>query len=278
MNIGIVGLGLIGGSYAKALNRENHQLIGYDINPSTIEYALKNNIVDKAYTDSFKDLSSCDVVFICLYPNQTIQYIQSHYKAFKKQAVISDVTGVKVKVMDALKDLFSEPFDLVFAHPIAGRETSGIQTSVKGLFNQMNFIITPHLSNTEKGLNTIIDLAREMGFKNITKMTAKDHDQMIGYTSQLTHVIALSLVNASDYNEQTKFAIGDSYKDLTRIARMNETLWSELFIMNDQHLVEIIEHFENSLKTVKKAIKNNDENTLKKLMIKSTMRRNDLDD
>jgi prephenate dehydrogenase len=142
----------------------------------------------------------------------------------------------------------------------------------------MNFIITPHPNNTNHGLNIITSLAKEMGFKNITQMSADEHDQMVGYTSQLTHVIALSLVNASDYNEQTKFAIGDSYKDLTRIARMNEVLWSELLTHNDTYLTDIIEHFETSLKEVKDAIKNKDVESLKKLMIRSTKRRSDLDD
>jgi prephenate dehydrogenase len=278
MNIGIVGLGLIGGSYAKALRHHNHHLIGYDINPRTIEYALENNIVDQAYTDTFKSLAVCDVIFVCLYPNQTVNYIRTHQHAFKSNAIVSDVSGVKVSVMNHLSDLLDQHFEIVFSHPIAGRETSGIQTSVDGLFEQMNFIITPHPNNTNHGLNIITSLAKEMGFKNITQMSADEHDQMVGYTSQLTHVIALSLVNASDYNEQTKFAIGDSYKDLTRIARMNEVLWSELLTHNDTYLTDIIEHFETSLKEVKDAIKNKDVESLKKLMIRSTKRRSDLDD
>ena len=278
MNIGIVGLGLIGGSYARALRHHNHYLIGYDIDKNTIEYALENHMVDEAYTNTLNQLSTCDVVFVCLYPHQTIDYIRSHQHAFKENAIVSDVSGVKVNLMNHLSDLLNQDFEIVLSHPIAGRETSGIQTSVDGLFEQMNFIIIPHSKNTKNGLNIITSLAKEMGFKNITQMSADEHDQMIGYTSQLTHVIALSLVNASDYNEQTKFAIGDSYKDLTRIARMNEVLWSELLTQNETYLTDIIEHFETSLKEVKDAIKNKDVESLKKLMIKSTKRRSDLDD
>ena len=277
MKIGIVGLGLIGGSYAKALKPFQHELIGYDINPHTIEYAIKNNIVDKAYLDTTHELSSCDVVFICLYPQDTINYIHQHQTMFKKGAIISDVAGVKEHLMNQCLD-HSQPFEIVFAHPIAGRETSGIDSSKYGLFQEMNFIITPHQYNTEKGINTIQSLAKAMGFKHISLMSAKEHDQTIGYTSQLTHVIALSLVNASDYRENTKFAIGDSYKDLTRIARMNENLWSELFLSNHDHLLDIIEHFEQSLHAVKTAIKQNDAKTLKQLMRQSTKRRSDLDD
>lgn len=278
MKIGIVGLGLIGGSYAKALKKLNHTLIGYDINAESVEYALKNHIVDYAYTDMKEDLSLCDVVFVCLYPELTVKYIKEQQNVFKQGAIISDVSGIKVEVMNQLLDITENHFEIVFAHPIAGRETSGIQYALDGLFNQMNFILTPHHKNTQRSIEVITSLASDMGFKNITQMTPEEHDHIIGYTSQLTHVIALALVNASDYNEQTKIAIGDSYKDLTRIARMNETLWTELFLKNKENLVHIIEHFEKSINEIKIAVKNEDEDTLKKLMIKSTKRREHLDE
>jgi prephenate dehydrogenase len=278
MKIGIVGLGVIGGSYALNLKPYGHEIVGYDTNPDTIKYAREQNIIDHGDHEQPDILGTCDVVFVCLYPQDTVQFIKRHASLFKSNSIVCDVSGVKEDVMLSLDNLYVEYFELVFAHPIAGREVRGIKGAKKGLFNNMNFIITPHKKNTPGALKTIEDLALEMGFGHISFMSDAEHDQAIGYTSQLTHAIAMALMNASDYNDQTKFTIGDSYRDLTRIARINEDLWSELFIKNAYKLTHIIDHFIDSLNQVKTAIKEKDEDTLKSLMIESTKRRNALDE
>ena len=273
MKIGIVGLGLIGGTYAKSLRQYPYEIVGIDNNEIALNYALENNIIDKGTTlpkDVLKDL---DVVFLCLYPKDTIQFIQKNINHFKRGAIISDAVGIKRRLIDALDIYFEDEVEFVFAHPIAGRETTGVMNSDASIFDNANFVITPTKNNTDEALNLIETLAKQMGFKNVSRLSDIQHDEIIGFTSQLTHAIALALVNSDDEKYDTRLFIGDSYKDLTRIAKFNENLWSELFINNKDYLIKHINKFEEQLDIFKAALKDNNKTKLQELMIAATAKR-----
>jgi len=273
MNIGVVGIGLIGGSYAKALRKYPYKVFGIDKSQETLDYALKHNIIDIGTSDPSEILKDLDVVFLCLYPNDAVKFIRDNINYFKRDAIISDVVGVKRFMIDSLDVYFNDDVDFVFAHPIAGRETIGIKYSNEAIFHNANFVITPTKHNKDESINLIITLARQMGFKNVSLISDVQHDEIISFTSQLTHVIALSLVNSDEEKYDTSMFIGDSYKDLTRIAMINDTLWAELFLKNKDFLLKQINKFEDQMDILKAAIKDKDIEKIQELMKSATQKR-----
>ena len=273
MKIGIVGLGLIGGSYAKSLKKYSYEIYGLDVDQSVIDYALKNEIIDFGSTTPKNILGDLDIIFLCLYPKDAMKFIQKNINYFKRNAIISDVVGVKRKLVDFCDMYKTDDVEFVFAHPIAGKEKKGIIYSDEAIFHNANFVITPTEQNTEEALNLIEIIARQMGFKNITRITDIQHDDIISFTSQLTHAIAISLVNSDDNKYETNVFIGDSYKDLTRIAMINEKLWSELFLENKDFLVKRISAFEEELGKLKHALIDKDKESIENIMRESTQRR-----
>ncbi len=273
MIIGIVGLGLIGGSYAKSLKKYGYEIYGIDTNQESLDYALKHNIIDVGDTDASAILKDIDVVFLCLYPEAAIRFVHKNIRNFKRGAIISDVVGIKRKIIDALDIYKDDDLEFVFAHPIAGKESAGVKNSDEAIFQGANFIITPTKWNSEEAINVITILATQMGFSSITKISDVDHDNIIAFTSQLTHAIALSLVNSDDEKYDTSKFIGDSYKDLTRIANINDELWAELFIKNKDFLIKHITKFEKELTTLKEAINNKDKSKVQELMQLATEKR-----
>lgn len=270
MNIGIIGLGLIGGTYAKGLKNYPYNVYGIDIDQEAIDYSLKQEIICAGSTNPKDFLKQLDVVFLCLYPNETIKFVRENINHFKRGAIISDVVGIKRKMIDSLDVYFDDEVEFVFAHPIAGREKIGVKHSDKAIFQDANFVITPTKKNNDESLNLIEILAKQMGFRNVTRLSDVAHDEIIAYTSQLTHAIALALVNSDDSKYDTSLFIGDSYKDLTRIAMINDSLWAELFINNKDFLLKQINRFEEQLDELKDSIKNKDIEMLKSLMQKAT--------
>jgi len=275
MKIGIVGLGLIGGTYAKSLRPYRYHLVGIDIDPQAIAYALDNNIVDEATDDPTTVLGDLDVVFLCLYPDRAVDFVRKHINQFKRDSIVSDVAGIKRYMIDQL-EVYKDDIQLVFTHPIAGRETIGIKHSDEGIFQNANFVITPTKHNTEEALNLIETLARQMGFSSVARIQDFEHDDIIAYTSQLTHAIAISLVNSDDDKYDTSRFIGDSYKDLTRIAMINDDLWAELFLRNKDFLTRRINAFEEQLDLLKDALARKDRESLRELMRESTVKRGNI--
>lgn len=273
MNIGIVGLGLIGGTYAKSLRKYPYKIYGIDIDENAIKYALKNNIIDQGTTNPKDVLKEIDVLFLCLYPDATKKFVQKYANNIKEGAIVSDVVGIKRNIIATL-DLYNQDhFEIVFAHPIAGREKIGIQYSNEAIFQNANFVITPIESNTDAALDLIETLAKQMGFKNVSRINDKTHDEIIAFTSQLTHAIAVALVNSDQEKLDTSLFIGDSYKDLTRIAMINDALWAELFLKNRDYLLKQINLFEKNLDMLKDALNEKDESKLRQIMKDATIKR-----
>lgn len=276
MKIGIVGLGLIGGTYAKSLKPYPYEIIGFDIKQDVIDYALKHEIINQGTTTPKELLSLCDVVFLCLYPEAATNFVKENIRFFKRDAIVSDVVGVKRTIIDRLDMYKEDDVEFVFTHPIAGREKIGIKYSDEAIFQDANFVITPTNNNTEEALNLIETLAKQMGFRNVSRMKDYEHDDIIAYTSQLTHAIAISLVNSDNDKYDTGLFIGDSYKDLTRIAMINEDLWSELFLENRDFLKRRIQSFEDQLDLLKHALETKNKEILQELMRKSTNKRGNI--
>lgn len=273
----IVGLGLIGGSYAKGLKKHGYTVYAISRGQGTIDYALENGIIDKGTIQEDPEIiSQADYIVFGLYPHTMIDWIARNQKHFKSGAVITDVCGVKCNVVDVVQEFLRKDVEFIGSHPMAGKEVSGVQYSDDAIFHSANFIITPTEQNTEKGIGFAKELAELLGFYHIAIITPQEHDKMIGFVSQLTHAVAVSLMNTSD-NTHLKEYTGDSFRDLTRIAKINETLWSELFFLNKKNLVQEIDDFVAELENLKQKIADEDEEGIKKLFIQSTERRKQFD-
>ncbi len=277
MKIVVVGLGVIGGSFIMALKDAGYDdVYGIDINEETLEKAQKMGLIKEGYTDGSRVLKDADLIIISLYPRLVKNFILINKDNFKDGAIITDATGIKKFFIDDILEIIPDNIDFVFGHPMAGREKKGIDFASSEVFKGANYIITPVKRNKAENIEFIEKLAFKIGFKRVKKITPEYHDEMIGFVSQLPHAIAVSLINSDIEGRETGSFIGDSYRDLTRIANINEDLWSELFLENKKNLLNSIENFENELDKVKNAIKCNDTKKLKELFIKSTKRREKL--
>jgi prephenate dehydrogenase len=272
----IVGLGLIGGCYAKALREEFPTIYGVDLDDLALAYATRENVIDKGFKTPKEPLLKSDIVVVCLYPDLLLKFIEENKDNFKPGSIITDVIGVKGDTTEKILNILPKGIDFVGAHPMAGREVQGVWNSDPKIFRGANFIITPHPKNKKESIETIENLAKVMGFKSVSKVTPKEHDEIVAFTSQLTHAIAVALVNSDEKTFDADVFIGDSYRDLTRIAMINENLWDNLFMGNRKNLIEKIERFEENLDIIKDALKNSDSETLKKEFIKSTIRRREI--
>lgn len=276
-NITIVGLGLVGGSYAKALRKLNPKNIwALDIDKDALHKGEELSVIDKGYTDAKQPLENSDLVIICLYPNLVKKFIVDNIDNFKNGAIITDVTGIKSGLVEEINSLELSNIDFVFGHPMAGREKKGLEYSSAEVFEGANYIITPTTRNKERSLQLVEYIARKIGFKNVVRISPQKHDEVISFTSQLPHVIAVALINSDELNIDTGSFVGDSYRDLTRIAQINGELWSELFIGNKDNLVEKIEIFEEKIKKLKNAIINDEKKVLEIEFEESSRRRREL--
>lgn len=274
MKILIVGLGLIGGSYAKGLIKKGHEVYGIDINKETRDFALQNKIVTAVSDDPLCFINNADVLILGLYPNDILAFLNKYSDYFPDNLIITDVCGIKTSFIYKIKNVLKHG-EYISHHPMAGREKVGIKYASEGIFLGANFLVTPN-NNTKRAIDTIMQIGHDLEFGKFFVMTPEHHDQMIAFTSQLTHAIAVSLVN-SDHNLDTKNYIGDSYRDLTRIAMINENLWSELFMENKSYLLAQIAEFEAELNLLKAALINDNSNQLKELFISSKKKRSEME-
>lgn len=264
-NITIVGLGLIGGSYAMALKELNPKnLWAVDIDENTIKTAQNMGIVDKGYLDPSIPLKNSDIVIICLYPRLTIEFIKENMNHFRKGAIITDTAGIKNKLIKEINGFIREDIDFVGGHPMAGREYKGLAFATKDIFKDANYILTPTNKNKDENIKIIEKIIKRIGCKNIVKVSPKKHDEMVAYTSQIPHVIAAALMNGAVDDDMHLFVAG-SFKDGTRVARMNALLWTELFMSNKESTIAQIEVFEKHVSDIKNAIINEDYDVLENI-------------
>ena len=277
MKIVVVGLGVIGGSFIMALKKAGFDdVYGIDINKESLKKAEQSGLIKKGFTSGEGIIQDADLIIISLYPRLVKNFILENKDNFKDGAVITDATGIKKLFIEDVLNILPPNVDFVFGHPMAGREKKGIDFASAEVFSGANYIITPVKRNKTENIELIENVVKKLGFKRVRRISPEHHDEMIGYTSQLPHALAVALINSDVEGRETGSFIGDSYRDLTRIANINEDLWSELFLGNKDNLLKSIENFEIELDKIKFAIKNDDKEQLKKLFIKSTERREKL--
>ena len=276
LTYGFVGLGLMGGSLAKAIRKHVlsepssiGKIFALDKNLSSIEDAILEKTIDEGFSESEteKMLSLCDVVFVCLYPKATGEFLDKYQDSFKSGSIVTDIAGVKSQLIENLNWKRS---DVVFVpgHPMAGNEREGFTHSSGEIFQNRNYIFMEgivagegHDEKSAKAFETLKEIATKIGFSRIIKTDAKVHDHKIAFTSQLCHVIASALVDSAEDTNVTAFG-GGSFEDLTRIAMINAPLWTELFIADKDELLGHISEFQSSLETLKDAIENEDSEKL----------------
>lgn len=276
-NILIVGLGLMGGSYAKALSKKGYKITAISDKKEPIEYGLKNSIIEKGfdYPDE-KAIAEADIIIFALYPKIFIKWIEEKHHLISGGTVITDISGVKESVIYKVQEILGDRVHFISSHPMAGRERSGVEYSDEGVFNGANYIVVPTEKNTDEEISLCSYLGKELGFERISVLTPKDHDNMIAFLSQLTHCIAVSLMTCND-NKKLKEYTGDSFRDLTRIAKINEEMWSELFVMNKKELIYHMDNFINEFSYMKDMIEKENTEELKRMMRLSTQRRTEFD-
>ncbi len=272
----IVGLGLLGGSYAKGLKEAGYRVYGIARRQETIDYALNHRLIDEGSIEPEAFLDQADVVIFGLYPHIMIDWIKEHQHAFRPHTLLTDVSGVKVNVADTIQSFLRDDVEFIAAHPMAGRETSGIEYANTEMFKDANYIIVPTEKNSEGAVAASRQIAEILQFHHIATLSMQEHDEMIGFLSQLTHVIAVSLMNTHDNSHLVEYT-GDSFRDLTRIAKINETMWTELFLLNKKILLHEIDAFANELKHFRDTLENEDTEEMKRLFIQSTQRRKKFD-
>lgn len=263
MIITVVGLGLIGGSLCKAIKKHtNHTVYGIDINKEAVSMALSQNAIDAETTD----VGLADITIVSLYPITTIDFIKNNASNFKKGSIVIDTCGIKKTVVDEVTPLLNEN-DVTFigVHPMAGREFSGFEYSLDNLFDEASFIITPDPSVSQTKINLIEDFAYSIHFKKVVISTPEEHDQIIAFTSQLAHVVSNAYIKSPTNQKQLGFSAG-SFQDLTRVAKLNETMWTPLFMLNKEPLCYEIDFIIDRLTEYRNAMMNNDSDTLKQLL------------
>ena len=273
----IVGLGLLGGSYAKGLTDVGFTVGAIDINQESIDYALKEGIIQSGYSTVEKQyVSQFDLIVFALYPKVFINWLKEYQSYFKSGAIVTDVTGIKSWVDKEIKTFIRDDIEYVLAHPMAGREVYGVKNSDKSIFQDANYIVIPNEKASEESICVVEDIGKLLGFKNVVRLSNEEHDEMIGFLSQLTHCIAVALMTCKDSEHLVEYT-GDSFRDLTRIARINENMWSELFLLNKEELLKQITLFEGQLTKLKKTIEDENVEEMKDIMRLSTLRRSYFD-
>lgn len=265
MNIGVVGLGLIGGSIAKSAKKNtNFKVYGYDINEAVVKKAIQEKSIDGELTE--KRLAVCDYVFIPLYPEAVVEYVEKNASVFKDGAVIIDCAGVKRSVCDKCFKI-AENYNFVFVggHPMAGTQFSGFENSKDTMFYNAPFVLTPKENEDILVLANAREVIMKLGFGRVSVMTPQKHDKLIAFTSQLAHVVSNAFVKSPSAIERKGISAG-SYKDLTRVAYLNENMWTELFLDNKDNLIFELDNIINELKKYSDAMKNDDPETLRQLL------------
>lgn len=269
----IVGLGLIGGSYAEALTDLGYEVGAITRSQSSIDYAMKKGIIASGTKEVTREyVSRFDVIIFALYPKVFIDWIQKYQGYIKDGAVLTDVTGVKSPVVYKVQEILRPEIEFIGAHPMAGKEVYGVQNADKTIFRNANYIVTPTENNTPEGINCCRELGKILGFKTVCELSPEKHDEMIGFLSQLTHCIAVSLMTCKDSKELVNYT-GDSFRDLTRIAKINEAMWTELFLLNKDELLSQMDLFSKKFSELRNAIEKEDTEKMKEIMRTSTTRR-----
>lgn len=272
-NVLIVGLGLLGGSYAMALKKKGYHVEAITRSQSSIDYALEHHLIDAGSIQVEAEMvQRAELIVFALYPHIFMNWIKEHQHLFRPGTVLTDVTGVKGSVVYEIQAMLREDVEFIAAHPMAGKEVYGIENSDDRIFNGANYIVVPTEKNTPEAIALCEELGWELGFRSVSVLTPEKHDEMIAYLSQLTHCIAVVLMCCHDNEELVRYT-GDSFRDLTRIAKINDAMWSELFVMNKAELLEQMDLFIGKFKELRDDLESENIDDMRAMMRLSTERR-----
>ena len=268
----VVGLGLLGGKYALELSKAGFHVDGINRSEGHLQFALDHGYIERGKTHDFEDLvREADHIIFGLYPTALIEWFRTYGPLLKPGCIFTDVSGVKTGLVEPVQALCPAGVEFIASHPMAGRETSSVDAAEVN-FAPANFIITPTGKNTPEAIAWVRELAEVLGFKHICTLTVQEHDRMVGYVSQLCHAIAVSLMCANDNTSLCEYT-GDSFRDLTRIARINDKMWAELFLWNRDNLISEIDQFDAALGALRNALVAGDREKLEEMFRLSTQRR-----
>ena len=274
----IVGLGLLGGSYARGLRKAGFtQVEAIDTDPQAVEFALEQGYITAGTTHQVEAFAGrAQRVIFALYPTALEQWVSQYGGCLPEGCICTDVSGVKTGLVDRVQELLGQRVEFIASHPMAGREVRGVQNAHLVDFSPANFLITPTNRNTQQGIDFARQLAQVLGFAHIRQLSCQEHDKMIGYVRQLTHAIAVSLMCAPGAEEFASYT-GDSFRDLTRIAAINETMWAELFLWNRENLMEEMQAFCARMDQMRQYLEQQDRPALEAMFRQSTQARRAFD-
>ena len=274
LTFAIVGLGLIGGSYAKALrNLKVRHIMGMDISHGIARACLNANMIDEIVEEDGSNLKEADVIICSVYPEAMVDFVRKNITCFAEGMLLTDATGVKGTIPCEIQAMLPEGCEFLSGHPMAGRQGSGLGMSDAAIFINSNYIIVPTDQNTPEAIAWLEDFAKAIGCARSVKVSMEDHDKIIAYTSDLPHITAVALVNSASYNENTQYFIAGGFRDATRVADINPELWSDLFLSNRENVIAEIENYQKQLERWKQAIADNDRDALKEIMREAGPRR-----
>ena len=269
----IVGLGLLGGSYAKSLKKKGIYVSAIDTRTDAIAYAINNGIIDEGYDYVNKEaVANADTIVFALYPKVFVQWIEDYQQYFSPGVMLTDVTGVKSCIVYKIQQMLRPDVEFISAHTMAGREVYGVENSDDGIFHGANYIVVPTPANSKDAIDNCRKLGIYLGFAGISTLSPEEHDEMIGFVSQLTHCIAVTLMTCNTSEGLEKYT-GDSFRDLTRIAKINDAMWSELFLMNKDALLAQMDAFSKEFERLRSMIAGGDRDSMRDMMRRSTQRR-----
>lgn len=269
----IIGLGLMGGSYARALTKKGYTVNAITKDQSSIDFAIENKIINYGTTAVEEELiKNTDVVIFALYPHVFTEWLEKYQHLFKPGTVLTDVTGVKTSVISQIDAIIRDDIEFIAAHPMAGREVYGVENSDDAIFKNANYIVVPTEKNSSENIALCKELGSILGFAKISELSPEKHDEMIAFLSQLTHCIAICLMTCNQSDNMQDYT-GDSFRDLTRIAQINEYMWSELFLMNKEPLLQMMRIFRDDFDKLTGYIEADDKQAIMDMMRISTERR-----
>lgn len=277
LSIAIVGMGLMGGSYAKVFRKLGvGQIIGINRSPEALLEAQRLEIVDVAMREPGPVLKMADVVILCIYPEDMPAYVEKMLPFLKKKCIITDIAGIKTNMIEQIQAMLPEGMEFISGHPMAGRQASGIGMSDAAIFHNANYIIVPSEKNTPEVVCWLETLARNIGCRHTVRVSPEEHDRTIAYTSNLTHITAVAIMDSLSYNEKTKFFVAGSFKDGTRVADINPELWCNLFMKNREKVADEVDRYIEQLQIWQKALREGDAETMKERMRVAAARRREL--
>lgn len=270
MKILVVGMGLIGGSFCKAIKKyTTHHMIGMDSDEATLEMAIAMESVDEIIpVDRPHLMCRADLIIVALPPHKIVDFILENKKNFRKGALVTDVCGVKKYIVDSLEaPLAEEGVSFIGSHPMAGTEFSGFSFSLADMFVNASYLITSTENSNPQNVDILRKLAYDIGFKTVIETTPEKHDESIAYTSQLAHVVSNSYIKSPTLPKERGFSAG-SFLDMTRVARLDENIWCDLFLLNKDNLLFEIDHLIKHITQHKEALESGDRERIRELLKK----------